>query len=64
MRKVTYLLRSNRPLVGLPELLNHSGVAPEILLTANENDGETGAEVHDLGNPLNKSGCAVARLSA
>ena len=52
MRKVTYLLRSNRPLVGLPELLNHSGVAPEILLAADEDDGETGAEVHDLGNPL------------
>ena len=28
------------------------GVAPEIFLAANKNDGETSAEVHNLGNPL------------
>ena len=48
----TYLLRRDWPLVGLPELLNNSLVAAEILLAANEDDGETGAKVHDLGNPL------------
>ena len=51
----TYLLGGNRPLVSLPELLNHSGVAPEILLAADKDDGETGAEVHDLGNPLHET---------
>ncbi len=48
----TYLLRGHWPLVRLPELLNYTGVAPEILLAADKDDGETGAEVHDLGNPL------------
>ena len=48
----TYLLWRDWPLVSLPELLNNSLVATEILLAANEDDGETGAEVHDFGNPL------------
>ena len=51
-RLETYLLWRDWPLVGLPELLNNSLVAAEILLAAHEDDGETGAEVHDLGNPL------------
>ena len=55
---VTHLLGGDRPLVGLAELLNHSGVAPEILLAADEDDGETSAEVHDFGNPLH-SACAT-----
>ena len=51
-KTVTDLLRGDRPLVGLPELLNHSGVPPEILLASDEDDGKALAEVHDLGNPL------------
>ena len=51
-RLETYLLWRDWPLVGLPELLNNSLVAAEILLAAHEDDGETGAEVHDLRNPL------------
>ena len=47
-----YLLGGDWPLVRLPELVNNTGVAPEILLATDENDGETGAEVHNLGNPL------------
>ena len=50
--EVTYLFWGDRPLVGLAELLNNSLVAPEILLAANKNDGETRAEVHDLRDPL------------
>ena len=53
--EVTYLFWGDRPLVGLPELLNHSGVAPEILLAADEDDGQAGAEVQDLGNPLGET---------
>lgn len=51
-KMATHLLRGNRPLVRLPELLNDSGVPPEILLAADEDDGKAGAKVHNLGNPL------------
>ena len=53
-KRRTYLLGSDWPLVRLPELVNNTGVAPEILLAANENDGETSAEVHNLGDPLHE----------
>ena len=39
-------------MVCLAKLLNHTGITSEILLASNQNDGETGAEVHDFGNPL------------
>ena len=48
----TYLLWGNRPLIRLPQLLDDSRVTSQILLAANQNDWETGAEVHNLGNPL------------
>ena len=51
-RLETYLLWRDWSLVGLPELLNNSLVAAEILLAAHEDDGEPSAEVHDLGDPL------------
>ena len=47
-----YLFRGYGPLTCLPELINHSWIATKILLAADENDGEAGAEMHDLGNPL------------
>ena len=50
--EVTYLFWGDRPLVGLPELLNHSGVAPEILLAADKQHWQTSAEVRDLRVPL------------
>ena len=39
-------------MVCLAKLLNHTGITSEILLASNQNDGETGTEVHDFGNPL------------
>jgi hypothetical protein len=39
-------LRRNRPLRRLPELSDDFGVASEILLAADEDDGEVSAEVH------------------
>lgn len=52
MCRVTYLFRSNRFLAGLVELLNSLLIVTQILLTADENDGETAAEMQDFGNPL------------
>lgn len=37
---------------GFPELFNYTGLAPEILLAADEDDGQTSAEMHDFRNPL------------
>jgi hypothetical protein len=51
---ITYLLRSHRPLVRLPQLLNHSGITSEILLAGNQNCRKTGAEMHHLRDPLHK----------
>ena len=48
----TYLFGCDRALVRLTKLLDNAGVPPEILLAAYENDRQTSAEVHDLGNPL------------
>jgi hypothetical protein len=56
----TYLLRGYRSLTRPLELLKHSSVTSEIVLAANEDDRETGAEVHHFRNPL-ISGDAVRR---
>lgn len=39
-------------MVGLPKFLNNPRVTSEILLAANEDDGQTATEVLDFGNPL------------
>lgn len=47
-----YLALTDGALGGLVELLNSLGVVTQILLTANQDNGKTLAEVEDLGNPL------------
>lgn len=47
-----YLALTDGALGGLVELLNGLGVVTQILLTANQDNGKTLAEVEDLGNPL------------
>lgn len=47
-----HLLGRDGALICLAELLDDAGVAPEILLAADEDDREARAEVHDLGDPL------------
>jgi len=47
-----YLALTDGALGGLVELLNGLRVVTQILLTANQDNGETLAEVEDLGNPL------------
>jgi hypothetical protein len=49
---LSYLFRSNRSLVGPPKFFNDPRVTSNVLLATNEDDGETAAEVLDLGNPL------------
>lgn len=51
-RSPTHLLRGDRLLAGLAELLNSLVVVAQVLLATNENDRKTLAEVKDLGNPL------------
>lgn len=51
-KTTTHLLGSDRPLVGLPQLLNDPGVPPEILLAADQDNRKPGAKVHHLRNPL------------
>lgn len=46
------LFGGNGSLTRLSEILNHTGIAPEILFATNENDGETSAEVHYFRDPL------------
>jgi len=46
------LIRSNGSLLRFPQLLDRLTIAPKILLATNEDDRETGAEMHDFGNPL------------
>jgi hypothetical protein len=48
----TYLLRGDRLLRGLGELLDSLGVVTQILLAADEDDGKALAEVENFGNPL------------
>ena len=47
-----YLLGSDGLLAGLVKLLDGFLVVTEILLAANEDDGEATAEMHDFGDPL------------
>jgi hypothetical protein len=49
---VTNLLGGNRLLGSLVQLLNRLLVESQILLAANEDDGQTLAEVQNLGDPL------------
>jgi hypothetical protein len=49
---VTYLLWGDGLLAGLVKLLDRLGIETQVLLAANENDGETGAEVKNFGDPL------------
>lgn len=49
---VTYLLRSHWSLVRLPQLLNHPGITSEILLAGDQDNGKTGAKMHNLRDPL------------
>lgn len=55
----TYLLRGDRLLRGLGELLNSLGVVAQILLAANKDNGKTLAEVQNLGNPLQRTASAI-----
>jgi hypothetical protein len=47
-----YLFRGNGLLRCLVQLLNGLLVVSQILLAADEDDGQAGAEVQDLGDPL------------
>ena len=49
---ITYLLRSHRPLVRLPQLIDHPWIASEILLAGDQDYRKTRAEVHNLRDPL------------
>ena len=49
---ITHLLRRDRLLAGLAELLNGLVVISQILLTTNQDDGKSLTEVKDLGDPL------------
>lgn len=51
----THVLSGNRLLVGCPQGLDGVGVVSQIVLAADQDDGETGAEVHDLRDPLSKT---------
>lgn len=51
-----YLFRGNGLLRCLVQLLNGLLVVSQILLAADEDDGQAGAEVQDLGNPLEEKG--------
>lgn len=49
---MTYLLGRDGLLARLAKLLDGLTVVTEILLAADEDDGQALAEVQDLGNPL------------
>lgn len=53
---MTHLLRRDRLLGGLSQLLLCLGVVSKVVLAADEDDGKTLAEVKDLGDPL-YTGC-------
>ena len=53
-RERTDLFGGNGSLTRLSELLNHTGITPEILFATDENNGETSAEVHYFRDPLRK----------
>ena len=49
---MTYLLRGHRLLRSLVQLLNSFLVISQILLAADEDDGQALAEMQDFGDPL------------
>lgn len=51
-REHPYLLGGDGLLAGLVKLLDGFLIITEILLAADEDDGQTTAEMHDLGDPL------------
>lgn len=53
----SYLFGRNGLLAGLAKLLDRLLIVSEILLATDEDDGETLAEVQNLGDPLLKSTC-------
>jgi len=53
-RKGTNLGLGDGPLARLLQLLDGSGILSKILLATDEDDGEVGAEVQDLRDPLRK----------
>ena len=59
-----YLFSGDGALGGLVELLNGLRVVAQILLTADQNDRETLAEVEDLGNPLFQSVSLLPRYES
>ena len=52
LRGRCYLFGRHRLLAGLAQLLDRLLVVSQILLAADEDDGEALAEVKNLGNPL------------
>jgi hypothetical protein len=50
-----YLFRGNGLLRRLVQLLNSLLVVSQILLAADKDDGQAGAEVENLGDPLEKN---------
>lgn len=58
-----YLLGGDGLLAGLSELLNDLLVVSQILLAANEDDGETLAEVQNLRDPLRLRHVSAKALS-
>jgi hypothetical protein len=58
-----YLFRGNGLLRRLVQLLNSLLVVSQILLAADKDDGQAGAEVENLGDPLEKNSL-VSRCSA
>lgn len=52
--KATDLFRGHRTLVGLPKFVDCLGVTSQVLLAADKDDRQTGAKVHDLGDPLHE----------
>jgi len=46
------LFWGNRPLGGPAKLFDYTRIATKVLLATDEDDRKTGAEMHDLGNPL------------
>jgi len=55
MGSCAYLFRGDGLLRCLVQLLNGLLVVSQILLAADEDDGQAGAEVQDLGNPLKEN---------
>jgi hypothetical protein len=59
-----YLFRGNGLLRRLVQLLNSLLVVSQILLAADEDDGKAGAEVQNLGDPLERESLVSKCLQA